>query len=126
MRDASFLERTLIFAAYSDAGLQQERDALLAEPKRSDWHNRALMHIVRTVERRRFNASFFWATEQLFDTSFVKKNDGMLFRLSRAKYVQAVSTGDLQVDAAAALAEIYTMVDSERVRRDKIGKEVVR
>jgi hypothetical protein len=122
-QDTAFLKKTLIYAAYSDDDLQKERDRLLLEMDGGDWHNRALSHIIRTVERRRFNASFCWATEQLFVTSFVKKNNGMLFRLSREKYLQAVRDDEMIVDADSSVAEMQAMVNGvqRRVTSDGAG-----
>jgi hypothetical protein len=112
-RPPEFIDLALRYAAYSDNDLQAERDQLLAKPRGEDWSAEARDHILRTVRRRRFNASFCWASEQLFGTSFVKKNDGMLFRRSRVKYLEALAAGDLTADRPAALAEIRRMVSND-------------
>lgn len=114
VQDDNFLFKTLTYAAYSDAELAAERDALLSVDRAADWRAAALDHISRTVRRRRFNASFCWATEQIFHTSFVKKHPGRLFQLGRIRFVDAVVNGELIADNAPALAELMARVDSDK------------
>lgn len=113
MQDSHFVRTTLKYAAYSDADLEAECNALLATTPDQAWLESAISHIVQTVERRRFNASFCWATEKFFATSFVKKNDGMLFKRSRAQFLRAMQDGALDVDSAAALGEVMALVDQD-------------
>ncbi|PYF08079.1 rhamnan synthesis protein F [Rhodobacter viridis] len=109
-----FLDKTLRYAAYSDEAFlkgamdlaKSHGDETLCERKRA--------HVIKVALRRRVNASFCWATEEIFGTHFIKKHNGVLFQRSREKYLEAVDAGDLQVDAPAALDEIR-----QRVRRDR-------
>lgn len=117
-RGPEFIELALRYAAYSDQDLQAERDRILALPRDAAWCAAAKDHILRTVRRRRFNASFCWAAEHLFGTSFVKKNDGMLFRRSRVRYLEALAAGDLDADRPAALAEVRRMVERDSAAAD--------
>jgi Rhamnan synthesis protein F len=112
-RPPEFIDLALRYAAYSDDDLKAERDQLLTMRRGEDWCAAARDHILRTVRRRRFNASFCWASEQLFGTSFVKKNHGMLFQRSRIKYLEALSAGVLTADRPAALAELRRMVNDD-------------
>ncbi len=105
-RPTGFLEQTLRYAAYSDAEFDTEAQALKAMPKDLDWPARARSHVARVVRRRRFNASFVWASEQIFDTAFIKKHKGRLFQLSRVQFLKAVEAGDLDCDNEAALSEL--------------------
>lgn len=105
-----FLSKTLKYAAYSDKAFEDECQELLALTYTADWRPKVLDHIVRVVEARRFNASFCWATEQLYGTTFVKKHPDRLFQLGRARFLDAVEKGDLPCDNQEALAELRTMV----------------
>lgn len=105
-----FLSKTLKYAAYSDKAFEDECQELLALTYTADWRPKVLDHIVRVVEARRFNASFCWATEQLYGTTFVKKHPGRLFQLGRERFLVAVDRGDLPCDNQEALAELRTMV----------------
>lgn len=112
-KDTAFLRKTLEYAAYSDRDLQNERDQLMAEDPTPEWHDRALTHIEKTVHRRRFNASFCYATEEIFATSFVKKNTGMLFKQMRQQFVRAVEAGDIKCSNPHILSEIQAMSGRE-------------
>ncbi|MFN3723789.1 MAG: rhamnan synthesis F family protein [Paracoccaceae bacterium] len=114
-RDDDFLFKALVYSAYSDADLGEERDAILADSKDSRWRTKALDHIARTVKRRRFNATFPWATEQLFNTSFVKKHPGRLFQLGRIRFLEAVDAGDLFTDNEPALVELRARVAADKL-----------
>lgn len=111
--DDEFLRKTLVYAAYSDADLASESQMLLTDQP-GEWRDMVLDHIARTVRRRRFNASFSWATEQIFHTSFVKKHPGRLFQLGRIRFVDAVAQGDLVADNLPALSEIRVRVAKDR------------
>ncbi|WP_242651025.1 rhamnan synthesis F family protein [Yoonia tamlensis] len=118
-----FIEQTLRYAAYSDQVFAQECAALLAAPRDEIWRKRALDHIGRVVKTRRFNASFCWATEQIFQTSFVKKNTDRLFQVGRIRFLDAVENGDMQCDNAEALAELRLVVAADR---DELPKKAWR
>ncbi|MFA9232122.1 MAG: rhamnan synthesis F family protein [Microgenomates group bacterium] len=118
-RDDGFLRKTLVYAAYSDPDLAAERQRLLAADQTAEWRAMALDHMACTVRRRRFNASFSWATEEMFHTSFVKKHPGRLFQLGRIRFVDAVARGDLVADNLPALAELR-----DRVAKDSLALDL--
>ncbi|MES2334156.1 MAG: rhamnan synthesis F family protein [Pseudomonadota bacterium] len=118
-RSNDFLTRTLQYAAYTDAAFASAGKSLLEAQSDPDWREKALIHIREVVERRRFNASFCWATEKIFDTSFVKKNPDRLFQLSRARFLQALDNGDLAADNISAIEEMRM-----RVKRDQVIIEI--
>ena len=109
-----FLENTLKYAAYSDAKFEIERDALMENLAKPNWRAFALSHIQRVVERRRFNASFCWATEQIFETSFVKKNAGQLFKKNRLQILLAIDAGDMPADNLPAIMEIKALATKDK------------
>lgn len=118
---ADQLEKTLEYAAYSDAAFQAERDTLMQSPRGPDWRDAAIDHIRRVVERRRFNASFCWATEEIFGTSFLKKHPGRIFQEGRRQFLRAVNNGDLQCDNLVALAELRQRVAKDFSATDGEG-----
>jgi hypothetical protein len=113
-RSDQFIEQTLRYAAYSDQSLEDAGTALLAAPRDDAWRDRALAHIESVVKIRRFNASFCWATEQIFQTSFVKKNPDRLFQVGRMRFLEAVENGDIQCDNVDALEELRRAVANDR------------
>jgi hypothetical protein len=113
-RSDQFIEQTLRYAAYSDQSLEDACIALLASPRDKVWRDRALAHIESVVKTRRFNASFCWATEQIFQTSFVKKNPDRLFQVGRIRFLEAVENGDIQCDNEDALEELRLAVANDR------------
>jgi hypothetical protein len=108
------LAKTLRYAAYSDAAFEDEGKALLVGPFDANWRAAALAHIERVVQVRRFNASFCWATEHFFQTSFLKKNTDRLFQLGRIQFLEAIENGDIPCDNVEALAELKTRVTTDR------------
>ncbi|WP_322890897.1 MULTISPECIES: rhamnan synthesis F family protein [unclassified Yoonia] len=110
----AFLVKTLKYAAYSDPSFEAECQHLFAHSGMADWRAKVLDHIARVVEARRFNASFCWATEQLYGTSFVKKHPDRLFQIGRMRFLEAVENGDLTCDNPEALAELRAMVAADR------------
>ena len=110
-----FIADTLRYAAYSDKGSEDECGALLAAPRDDTWRDRALAHIGRVVQTRRFNASFGWATEQFFQTTFIKKNTDRLFQVGRIRFLEAIENGDIPCDNIEALEELRATVAADRV-----------
>lgn len=117
------LEKTLVYAAYSDAPFQAERDAILQTERGPTWRTAALEHIRRVVERRRFNASFCWATEEIFGTTFLKKHPGRIFQEGRRQFLRAVDNGDLACDNLVALEELRQRVAKDFPATDGERKE---
>ena len=72
------------------------------------------------MQKRRFNASFAWATEQLFATTFVKKHPNRLFQIGRLHFLEAVDNGDIPSNNHAALEELRTRVacDLKKLKKD--------
>lgn len=118
-RSDDFLKRTLLYAAYSDQEFAFAGKAVLDAQDAPDWRDKALAHIRAVVQRRRFNASFSWATEQILGTSFVKKHPDRLFQLGRMRFLQAVDSGELAADNVSAVNELR-----ERVARDRKSLEI--
>lgn len=114
-----FLARTIHYAAYSDAEFSREAKELSESRNDPDWRQRALKHISTVVARRRFNASFCWATEQIFATSFVKKHPDMLFQLNRMRFLEAVDNGDLECNNTAAIVEMRARAERDRAAMKK-------
>ncbi|MCG3267390.1 rhamnan synthesis F family protein [Yoonia sp. I 8.24] len=115
-RSDRFIEQTLRYAAYSDAHFERESVALLAAPRDGTWRDDALEHIEDVVRARRFNVSFCWATEQIFQTAFLKKNIDRLFRIGRIRFLEGVDNGDILCDNLEALAELRTITEIDRVK----------
>ncbi|SOC18352.1 rhamnan synthesis F family protein [Rhodobacter maris] len=113
-RPESFLDKTLKYAAYSDAPFREAAKDLASGKGGAELCERKRAHVIAVALRRRVNSSFCWATEEIFATHFIKKHNGFLFQKSREKYIEAVDAGDIVVDAPAALEEIR-----QRVARDK-------
>ena len=118
-RPDAFLEKTLQYSAYSDAEFEIECRAILASGRGSDWREKALDHIRSVVQKRRFNASFAWATEQLFATTFVKKHPNRLFQIGRLRFLEAVDNGDIPSNNHAALEELRTRVACDLTKTKK-------
>ena len=112
-RSDAFLEKTLKYAAYSDEYLQNAGLAVLVKERDSNWRHAALDHIHEVVERRRFNASFCWATEQIVATTFIKKHPGRIFQIGRLRFLEAVEGDDIICDNKAALLELRAQIDRD-------------
>ncbi|RGP37211.1 rhamnan synthesis F family protein [Pseudotabrizicola alkalilacus] len=106
-----FLHKTLTYAAYADAKYARERDELLASYDGSDaWRDAALSHIRANALRRPFNTSFCFAADQLFGTTYLKKNSQTYFHDMRAQYLRAVEDGGVTPPAPDILLEIKALV----------------
>jgi hypothetical protein len=110
-----FLRTTLQYAVYIDDDFRKRGDSLLAtfQPT-EEWRNAALVHIANTVNRRRFNSSFYWAADRLALTNFMKKNKGKLFALMRQSFLMALSEGKLPLAPHAVMDEILTLSSHEQ------------
>lgn len=105
------LRRTLDYAAYTDADLQAERDALLAGYADGEaWRMQALAHVRAAVERRNFLSLFCYPCIRLLGIPFIKKNRGELQLRMRRQYLRAVQAGELPAPAPEVLAEIAASV----------------
>lgn len=92
--DAEGLRRILTYAAYADRDIAAEAARVLADYAPSgDWRDRALAHITRAVNRKRFNASFPLATEEVFGLHFMKKSREPIFSNMRRAYVRLLDDG---------------------------------
>ena len=113
-KDDAFLALTLRYAAYGDPDLARVgADLAKRDPTEPGWRKAALDHIRRSINRKRFNASFPYANDQIFGTLFMKKSNEAVFAGMRAAYVRAVATGDIAPPPAVILAEVQAMVDAE-------------
>ncbi|MBT9465981.1 rhamnan synthesis F family protein [Hydrogenophaga sp.] len=103
----AFLRLALNYAAYTDASLQDERNALLLDfADQESWRLRALIHIEAVAVRRNPLSVFCYASMHLLGVPFLKKNRGELQVRMRQQYVRAVTNGDLPHPGEAAWAEI--------------------
>jgi Rhamnan synthesis protein F len=116
--DDCFLRKTIRYAAYTDAELEDEACALLAEgPDTPGWRDRTLAHITRVVAQRNFHGSFVFATARLLDIPFLKKGTsnmlkrtyGTLYARMRDQYLAAVEARDLPPPRGEVLAEIQRL-----------------
>jgi hypothetical protein len=110
-----FLRKTLVYAAYTDAELEEEGALILAEHSTSDsWRDRALAHIKRVTEKRNFHGAFVFGSSQLLDIpllkkgtgTFLKRSYGTLYTRMRKQFVAAVQAGELPMPREEVLAEI--------------------
>ena len=112
---ADFLRTTLRYAVYIDKDFLKERNSLLESfQPTEEWRTAALAHVSSTVNRRRFNSSFYWAADRLAMTNFIKKNRGKLFSLMRRSFLVAVSEGKLPIPPDAVMREISALCSDEQ------------
>lgn len=105
---------TLRYAAYGDADLRREGDLLRGMPRSSPgWRLAVLEHIRKSVNRKRFNASFCYANEQIFGTFFMKKSSEEVFSQQRLQYLRAVRDGVLASPPVEILREVEAVVNLE-------------
>lgn len=112
-KPTEFLEKTLKYAAYVDPNFEKQHAELGNSSEDLHRHDALLSHILEVTDRRRFNASFCWATENIFALSFIKKHNGTIFKRSRREFIAAIKANDLQAGSPAALKEIEAMVANE-------------
>ncbi len=104
------LYKTLQHAAYADhdvmlAGQAVQRLIFGSE----EWRAAAMAHIRRAVNRKRFNATFPYATDRIFGTMFMKKSKDPIFIAMRHQYVKAVTVGDIKASSEKIIQEIKTL-----------------
>lgn len=93
-KDDAFLRQTLLYAAYADPDLiKSARRVAGLDPDSAGWRDAALEHIRRSVNRKRFNASFPFANDHIFGTVFMKKSREPIFVNMRAAYLRALEDG---------------------------------
>lgn len=104
----AFLHTTLRYAAYTEAELVSDANALLnSYADTSDWRERVLAHMQTALIATQPMGAFCYACIKLLDFSFMKKSsyplvhDGM-----RWQYLRAVKNGDLPAPHPIILAEI--------------------
>ena len=111
------LRLTLKYASYIEPELAAEGRKLLKDYSTSDnWHNLALAHIRRTVDRRRFNAVFAYPSDAVFGMDFIKKSAGStgdggasLHSRMRKKLLSAVIADELPPLLPEVQAEIASL-----------------
>lgn len=107
LQEDEFLLRTLRHAAYGDSDLSKAATRLSQSNLNTpDWRAAALDHICRTVNRRRFNASFPYANDRIFGTLIMKKSKEPIFVGMRDAYLRAIEAGDVPPPPPTILAEI--------------------
>jgi Rhamnan synthesis protein F len=106
-----FLRKTLEYAAYADENYRKERDELLAQfSDEKVWRLAALEHIRKNALRRPFTTSFCYAADQLFGTSYLKKNSQTYFHDMRQNYLRGIRNALIVAPAPEILAELTQMV----------------
>ncbi|HEY5762948.1 MAG TPA: rhamnan synthesis F family protein [Rhodocyclaceae bacterium] len=111
-QSTEFLAKTLDYAAYTDADLERESGALLAEPVRDDsWRDRVLVHLRTTSGRRNFCSAFPYASIQALGVPFLKKNRAELQMRMRRQFLRAVAAGELPRPVEAIFREIERSVE---------------
>ncbi|MDX8354709.1 rhamnan synthesis F family protein [Cognatiyoonia sp. IB215182] len=110
-QDDQFIETSLKYASYGDKDLRRQGDILRHLTTGSlGWRDMALDHVRRCINRRRFNAAFCYANDQMLGTSFMKKNQEKIFSEMRLNYLRAIQDGQLTPPADTILAEIIDIV----------------
>lgn len=110
-RDAAELRRILTYAAYADRDIAAEADRVLADyTPTEEWRDRAFAHITRAVNRKRFNASFPLATEEVFGIHFLKKSREPIFSNMRRAYARLLDDGLVQPPPPEIEAEVRAAV----------------
>jgi hypothetical protein len=110
-RDAAHLLRVLSYAAYEDRDIAAEADRVLADyTPTEEWRARAFAHITRAVNRKRFNASFPLATDEVFGIHFLKKSREQIFSNMRRAYVRLLDDGLVQPPPPEIEAEVRAAV----------------
>jgi Rhamnan synthesis protein F len=116
-QEDAFLLRTLHYASYSE----KDRDIVLAatklaghDPTEAGWRDLVMQHIRRSVYRRRFNATFPYANDQLFGTLFMKKTSETVFAGMRDAYLRAIERGEVKPPSAVILSEVKARTRTNR------------
>lgn len=113
-QDDQFIATSLKYASYGDSDLRRQGDKLRALAMETPgWRDKALDHMRRCVNRRRFNAAFCYANDQIFGMLFVKKNREKVFSEMRLNYLRAIQDELLTRPPDTILAEISDMVKKQ-------------
>lgn len=106
------LRKTLTFAAFLPEELERERHRLLREDETedSDWRERALALVRRTLADRQGYSSLPYAASQLLDYPFLKKSRDRTALEWRRAVLAAVDAGELPEPPGAILAELRARV----------------
>ena len=104
--DEDFLRLSLRFAAYVDADLAAERDALLTGGG-PDWRDGVLDHVRRTLVKRQAYSSFPVAMSRLTGHTVLKKSGEPVSAAWRRAYAEAVRAGTLPPPAGPVAAEAF-------------------
>jgi hypothetical protein len=103
---ASFLLKTLQYAAYIDPAFENHGRQLISSYTQSDaWRIQALAHMRKVATRRHFHASFCYASIRLLGIPFLKKSATPLHIAMRRQYVAAVLAGDLAMPTSSEMFE---------------------
>lgn len=103
-QSAPFLQKTLEYAAYTDAEFADAGAQLLADYTNApDWCDRAKEHVATVTKKRNLHASFCFASMTLFGVASIKKSQGTFLKRTygtlhaetRTQYLRAVAAGDL-------------------------------
>lgn len=108
--DEGFLAKTLDHAAYVDANLAAERDALIAGQGAADWRARVLEHVARTLVKRQAYSSFPYAFATLQGYPFLKKSRDPVGTAWRRAWLKGVEAGDIAAPPSLFLKEIRARV----------------
>ncbi len=101
------LLQILDYGAYDDKTFRREGDALRSEFEETEaWRLRALSHVERWVNRRRFNVCFPLANARVFGTLFLKKSHEPIFVQTRTAYLRMIEDGLVPPPPAEEYAEI--------------------
>jgi hypothetical protein len=103
---ATFLLKTLQYAAYIDPAFENYGRQLISDFAQSDaWRTKALAHMRKVATRRHFHASFCYASIRLLGIPFLKKSATPLHVAMRRQYVAAVLAGDLAMPTSSEMFE---------------------
>jgi hypothetical protein len=105
-QDEAFLAKTLAYAAYVDAPLAAERDALLADRGAADWRARVSAHVDRVLVKRQAYSSFPYAFARIEDYPFLKKSRDPVGTAWRRAWLAGVEAGDIPAPPSVFLKEI--------------------
>ena len=105
--DAEGLRRTVLYGAHADDRIAADRLAVLQRYTPSaDWQTEALEHVRQALAKGVFNSAFCYPTLGVMNAGYVKKSGERINRLWRARYIEAVTAGDLPPPLPAVRAEI--------------------
>jgi hypothetical protein len=108
--DDDFLSDTLRYGAYADSDLKELALRLShLDTSDSEWRPAALELVRLAINRKRFNASYPFATDHIFGTHFLKKSQEPIFVEMRRQYLRALEAGCIAVPPQVVLQEVTAM-----------------